>query len=133
MSLETTSIKFTIPMIPVPKARARTVICGGNVHSFTPKATRDAEDFIRAFVSGYPTFAAGVPLAMSIDFYLSRPRSISKKREFPTTRPDIDNYIKLIFDALDGVLFSNDSQIIRLLARKQYGEPRIELEITEII
>ncbi len=126
-------MKIIIPMTPVPKARARTVIRGGKVHSFTPKVTKDAEQFIRAFVRGYPSFASGLPLAMSIDFYLTKPKSVGKKREFPTTRPDIDNYIKLVFDSLDGILFQDDAQIIRLQARKEYGNPsRIEITIEEI-
>lgn len=129
MSLETTSIKATIPMEPVAKGRPKFTKRG---FTYTPKATRDAEDFIRAFVSGYPSFAPGLPLAMSIDFYLSKPKSVGKKREFPTTRPDLDNYIKII-DAFNGILWDDDSQVVQLTARKQYGSPaRIEVVITEV-
>ncbi len=130
MSIETTSIKVTIPMEPVAKGRPKFTKRG---FAYTPAKTKDAEKFIRAFVSGYPKFATGLPLAMSIDFYLSKPKSVGKKREFPTTRPDIDNYCKLILDSLNGVLFHDDGQIIRLLARKEYGSPsRIEISIEEV-
>ncbi len=130
MSLETTSIKFTIPMSPTAKGRPKFTKRG---FTYTPAKTKAAEKFIRAFVSGYPKFAPGLPLAMSIDFYLSKPKSVGKKREFPTTRPDIDNYVKLMFDSLDGILFHDDAQIINLLASKQYGDPaRIEIILEEI-
>ncbi len=130
MSLEITSIKVIIPMEPIAKGRPKFTKRG---FTYTPTKTRDAEKSIRAFVSGCPSFAPGLPLAMSIDFYLPKPKSVGKKREFPTTRPDIDNYVKLVLDSLSGILFHDDGQIVGLLAWKKYGHPsRIEIIIEEI-
>ena len=129
--VEVKFMRIIIPGEPVAKGRPKFTKRG---FTYTPAKTEAAEKYIRAFVSGYPSFAPGLPLAMSIDFYLTKPKSVGKKREFPTTRPDIDNYIKLVFDSLNGVLFDDDSQIISLLASKKYGDPaRIELEINEVL
>jgi Holliday junction resolvase RusA-like endonuclease len=71
-----------------------------------------------------------VPLNIKMGFYISRPPSIAKKRLFPVTRPDIDNYCKLVLDACNRFLWADDSQICALGAFKGYGQPpRIEIEI----
>jgi Holliday junction resolvase RusA-like endonuclease len=120
-------VKITIPIHPVAKARARTVTNNGYTHSFTPKKTKDAEDYIRAFVTGYPKYDPTTPLAVSVTFYVAKPKSCPK-RQYPTVKPDIDNYLKLVCDALNGKVWE-DQQIVRILARKEYGDPRIELEV----
>jgi Holliday junction resolvase RusA-like endonuclease len=39
----------------------------------------------------------------------------------PTGKPDIDNLIKTIGDALNGIMWRDDSQIVMLQARKFYA------------
>jgi Holliday junction resolvase RusA-like endonuclease len=64
--------------------------------------------------------------------YKPKPKSKPKKVIHWTTRPDLDNFIKIL-DALNGVFWVDDSQIIRIDATKQYGEPaRTEIEIWDI-
>lgn len=49
---------------------------------------------------------------------------------FPTKKPDIDNVIKVIADALNGVAYDDDKQIIDVSARKVYSEtPRVDVRI----
>lgn len=53
----------------------------------------------------------------------------SGKVIYKTTKPDVDNCLKAIFDGLNGIVFIDDSRISRVLSEKIYGkEPRIELE-----
>jgi len=127
-------MKITINCEPIPKARARTVVKNGRVMSFTPKATANAESFIRSQIAESKMFfEAGVPLNVKMAFYISRPPSIPKKRLFPVTRPDIDNYCKLVLDACNKFLWADDSQICALGAFKGYGHPpRIEIEIEPV-
>jgi len=126
-------MRLTVLMEPIPKARARTCVRGGVVRSFTPKATADAEAYIRSTVMGNKAFfAKGTPLKVNLAFYINKPPSVSKKRKYPITRPDIDNYTKLVLDALNRYLFEDDSQIVELHATKAYGQPRIEIDVEEI-
>jgi Holliday junction resolvase RusA-like endonuclease len=100
--------------------------------SFTPKATADAENNIRSQLIRYRNvfFQKGVPLRVDLKFFITKPPSVSKKRIYPVTRPDIDNYVKLVCDALNQYLFEDDSQIVELHAIKAYGTPpRIEIEV----
>ena len=81
------------------------------------------------------------PLEAEIDFYLPIPESWTIERkakarcgfELPTAKPDIDNYAKSIFDACNEVFYKDDSQIVRVSARKWYSdEPRIEFRVRQI-
>ena len=129
-----TTLKLIIYSEPIPKARARTCVRNGRVMSFTPKATADAEAYIKMqLVERHEFFAKGTPLKVNLAFYITKPPSVSKKRIYPVTRPDIDNYVKLVCDALNQYLFEDDSQIVELHATKAYGNPpRIDIEIEEV-
>ncbi len=78
------------------------------------------------------------PLVVEMKFY----RSIQKKGSVktkqdkrdgiirPTSVPDVSNYVKLIEDALNGIVYKDDSQIVRLVAEKYYSDnPRTEVNI----
>jgi Holliday junction resolvase RusA-like endonuclease len=124
-------MNIIIPMEPVAKGRPKFTRQG---FAYTPTKTRQAEKFIAAYVKSLsaPIFSAGVPLAMDVVLCCLRPKS-AKKRLYPPG--DIDNYVKLILDALqgDGGIIPNDNQIVQLRAAKRYDETaRIEIEIMEV-
>lgn len=55
-----------------------------------------------------------------------------KGRVNPTTRPDLDNYIKAVFDALNDLVWKDDGAVVNLQASKRYSEnPGICLMIRE--
>lgn len=127
-------ILLSIPLEPTPKARARTIKTKKGYMSYTPKKTTDAEDKIRnAFVnSRFDKFNFDVPLYVDIKFYVNRPKTISKKKIFPITRPDLDNYAKLVTDALEKFAYDNDSQIVTMQISKKYSDsPHIDIYIYE--
>lgn len=102
---------FTIPGEPISKARARVTANG----TFTPKRTRDAEQAVRDCYrtqTATPTIFADDPNAqykLAVDLYMGNRRA-----------RDIDNMVKLVQDALNGVAFKDDSQIYELHSTKQY-------------
>jgi Holliday junction resolvase RusA-like endonuclease len=65
------------------------------------------------------------PVSMKIEFFYEIPKSWSKKKKenakWHTSKPDIDNLVKSILDALNGVAFNDDSQVCMIQARKQYA------------
>lgn len=74
------------------------------------------------------------PVCLFIKIYRSIPKSFSKKKRqaiadgrlLPTTKPDVSNIVKGIEDALNGVWYADDSQIVSLYAIKHYSdEPRV--------
>jgi len=110
---------------------------GGKMRVYTPSATVHAENIIRDAIMEklHPEetiFDPGIPIKLTATFYRSRPKSLPKRVELPVTRPDWDQYGKLLCDALEKFLYDNDSQITSAIIKKRYGSPpRIELEMEE--
>ena len=59
------------------------------------------------------------PVDMDMRFVLAKPRTV--KRDQPIVRPDLDKLVRAVLDALTGVAYEDDSQVVRLSAAKQYG------------
>lgn len=89
--------------------------------AYTPKNTRDYEKLIASLYNG-PKFAEG-PIWVSLTFNEYRTTIEITGMDAETTssklRGDIDNYAKSILDALNGVAFTDDKQIMRLDLRKK--------------
>ena len=74
-----------------------------------------------------------VAVGVEMKFYFERPQSISKKRIHISVKPDIDKICRSTIDAMTGVIFADDAQIIQLVASKYYGIPeRAEITITNL-
>ena len=76
--------------------------------------------------------------ALEVIFYLPRPQSHRKGDTTPhVVRPDVDKLCRAVADALTGIVWRDDSQIIDLMARKRYAESvsqsRVEVTITPIV
>lgn len=82
------------------------------------------------------------PISLIVTFYMRRPKNhygtgknagiLKESAPRPVSiRPDLDNLIKFVCDALNGVYFKDDSQIFNLSAKKLYtdGTPRTEIVI----
>lgn len=126
-------IHTIIYMEPVGKARPRTTIKKGRVVTYTPQKTAHSENLIRDKVMELGQFFdQGVPLSLVATFFRERPKSLSKKVEKPVSRPDWDNYAKLLTDALEKFVYANDSQITTALIKKRFGSPpRVEIIIEQ--
>lgn len=68
------------------------------------------------------------PLALYVRFTLPRPKSAPKSRTWPHVKPDLDKMLRAIGDAMEGIVYANDSQIVVVAASKTYGE-RVGVEI----
>lgn len=60
------------------------------------------------------------PIVMVVTFRLPRPQSLAKKHVHHTKKPDIDKLIRSTNDALTGLLYTDDAQIVDLHTRKRY-------------
>lgn len=139
---------FVIAGKPQGKARARTFYNPklGRVQSMTPENTVLYENLVKqSFVQQADKDARWFnkePLAVYITAFYPIPASTTKKdrqlicsgKLYPTKKPDADNVAKVICDALNGVAYGDDTQIIKLSILKAYTEeqPRVQVCIEEI-
>ena len=79
------------------------------------------------------------PCAVLINAFFEVPKSKSKKfreaalldQERPTKKPDADNIVKAIQDALNGLVYKDDAYIVHLACQKFYSDnPRVEVFVT---
>jgi Holliday junction resolvase RusA-like endonuclease len=123
---------------PIAKGRARFVRSTGI--AFTPARTRTYESHLRLAaqeaMDGRVPFSG--PLLMRVRVTLPIPASFSKRKrvaalegvERPAKRPDWDNYGKIAADALNMIVFNDDSQIVDARVVKQYGErPGMQIDV----
>lgn len=119
---EMMKVSFVVKGKPVGKQRPRTVRnkYTGKTITYTPDATKLFEsDVAKRYkrMSNY-VFKGGV--AMSIFVYVKRPKRQTYK--YPTVKPDTDNIAKTILDALNGVAYADDKQVIKLSVEKFYDD-----------
>lgn len=62
-----------------------------------------------------------VPVWVSVTFRLQRPKSAPKRVIRPTTKPDVDKLARASLDAMTGVLFADDSQVVSLHVQKEFA------------
>lgn len=145
-----TEYKFTIPGQPVAWEReGRRIVTSRSGKTFiahyTKKKTAEAQAMVRACsMSIRPAKPLEGPLLLGIRCYRRVLKGWSKKKldmairgaVRPDTKPDMDNYIKLIKDALNGNLWKDDAQVVEYLPGigKYYAlEPRTEVTIKPFI
>lgn len=128
------SVTFHVPGKPQGKARAKTVRnkYTGNTMSYTPEKDLLYENYIKERflnVSNGMFFEREKPVTLRIVARFLPPKSISKKRtalmlegkELPLKKPDMDNIVKVVADALNGVAYHDDTQIVFVIAKKAYS------------
>ncbi|MCL5421117.1 MAG: RusA family crossover junction endodeoxyribonuclease [Nitrospirae bacterium] len=127
-------ISFTVQTKPVPQARPRFFVRRkGNksfVGAYDPKQCKTFKEVI-AWHARIKMKETGIreatrdPIAISLIFGMGQ----GGKQRFHVKRPDIDNLAKAVKDALKGIVYADDSQIVEAHLYKQYGGPEIRIEI----
>ena len=92
------------------------------VNSAKHKRWRNAVSFAALDLVGPDFQPLDEPLELSVIFYLPRPKSVT--REFPAVMPDVDKLLRAVFDSLSGIIYVDDSRIIRATAQKLYADAR---------
>ena len=114
-------LTVNIPWTPRAKGRPRFSKTGV---PYTPKETKIAEEAVRdAFMDAVgPDFE---PYEGPIELYLHMSNenieiTIQETEDYTQRklRGDVDNYIKLISDALNGIAYDDDKQIVRVMGEK---------------
>lgn len=122
-------IQFTVYGKCTPKGRPRFYRKGSFVGTYTDAKTKDAE---QSFMAQAIKYKPEKPLdgALIVEFNFNRVRPKSKKKDSRwTTKPDLTNFIKQAEDAMNGIFYKDDAQIVKIIAEKSYAD----IDWTEII
>lgn len=136
-------VKFTVLGSPVGKGRPRFKNTGNFVQTYTPKETVSYENLVKLEYRRQCNdfkFDKETPVDMRITAYYAIPKSASKKKKAlmlerkirPIKKPDSSNVVKSIEDALNGIAYHDDTQIVDSQIRRFYGEnPKVVVTIQE--
>ena len=133
------NLTLIIPGEPCAQGRPRFSTHGGFVKAYDPAKSRDYKAYVKmcAIKSMQEQGWTLTEKALSIETraFMSIPSSKSKKFkqaaivgiERPTKKPDVDNVFKILTDALSGIAYKDDKQIVAAKISKWYAEvPRVE-------
>lgn len=121
------TVRLSVPGRPVAKGRPRLT---RNGRTYTPPKTTAYERLVEAewTIAGRPVLHAG-PFALDATFVFDRPKSHRLARGAlranapPLPREDLDNLVKLVCDALNGLAFQDDRWCAQLTAAKRWTTP----------
>lgn len=138
-----TSIAFVVPGVPVGKGRPRFARRGAFVSTYTDSKTASYENLVKLAAAEAMQGRAIIDgaVAVTIALFVTPPASWSQKKQraalehatMPTSKPDVDNVIKGIFDAMNDIVFRDDKQVVDLSVQKRYAEtPRAFVKVTAL-
>lgn len=137
-------VKLVFNVEPQSQLRPRAAYNSQSRHIvvYDPKQTHEYKQRLRQLAQKQYTEAAlADALKVDVSFFRAVQPSISNKERKrringehrPVIKADIDNYIKALFDSLNGVVWQDDKQIVDLSAHKFYSDkPRIEIEVDPV-
>ena len=135
-------IKFTVLGEPTGKQRPKVFKKNGVSRAITPDKTVLYENLVKlSACKDGPVKRLDGEIEANIKAYYSIPKKMTRKNKelieedklHPTKKPDCDNVAKIILDALNGIAYKDDSQVVKLTIEKYFSyEPRVEVEIKEL-
>lgn len=133
-------IELVVYGVPVEAARPK--FSYKTRHAYDPEKSRAYKQYVSLEASKqyHGDLIDKKPLSVHIAIYRPIQTSVSNIEHArraqnihrPIVKPDTSNYVKLIEDALTGVIWKDDNCIVDLSASKYYSDdPRIEVTVTE--
>lgn len=120
--------QFTIPGKPISKGRPKFARQGNFIRTYTPEKTVNYENLVKLAWMQSGCDKLDGDISAKITAYFSIPKSVSKKRRaylidtYYDKKPDADNIAKAILDALNGIAYEDDSQVVSLEVIKVYNQ-----------
>ena len=128
----------------VGKGRPRFARRGNHISTYTPEKTKTYEDEIRMMAKAAMGSSEPLETPVSVYIYISVgvPASFSKQKrkdalaniEKPMKKPDIDNSAKCHLDAMNGIVYLDDKQVVNLHVTKVFAEtPCVQVMVKECL
>lgn len=129
-------IHITIPGEPVAQGRPRFSSANGFFRAYDPPKSREYKHYVKTIALTQNFKPIDGPVVMEVFVYRGTPKAWSSKKRLeaekglhkPALKPDADNYVKSIKDALNGIAYHDDGQVVVLHISKHYSiQPRVEV------
>lgn len=121
---------------PVAQGRPRAFRRGNFIGMYDPKKSSTWKDSIKMQAIAQKAEMLEGAIRMEARFFLTRPKSLPKKVKHHIKKPDVDNLLKSVKDALKSICYHDDSQICLVVVSKEYvseqRKPGVAILITEI-
>ncbi len=132
-------LNIEISARPVAQARPRFYIRWKGFRSFVgayePQKSKSFKDMI-AWTAKLEATKVGLnkpytgPIVLELLFMMGRNRD--RTQRYHTKRPDLDNLVKSVKDALNGIIWKDDSQVVKLKAEKKFGPECVKIKVSFI-
>jgi Holliday junction resolvase RusA-like endonuclease len=130
-------LEIRIPGVPIPQGSLRAFTRNGRAWASSDnprtrpwKAAVTAEAALAVEQAGFETPAYDRrPVAVAITFALPRPKGHFGKKGLlpsaprsPAVMPDLDKLVRAVLDALTGIVWRDDAQVVAIEAYKRYSD-----------
>tara|TARA_R110002012_G_scaffold12690_6_gene56122 strand:+ start:1287 stop:1667 length:381 start_codon:yes stop_codon:yes gene_type:complete len=109
-------MEWSFPISPVAASRPRVSKHGAYFAGPYKIFRREAAEIVDNVLGNWEPLSG--PLTVDLEMFVARPKTTKLDRP----KADIDNFVKAVFDVMNGRLWDDDSQVIRLYATKQWAE-----------
>lgn len=132
----------------VPKGSKRAFVLPGTKRAVMVEANKNTKPWMEAIqdaamrARGHDGTNIQGPVALHVEFYLPRPKSAPKRITRPAKKPDADKLARAVGDALTGILWRDDAQVVWMTIAKEFaggprdpvahGVPRAEIRVAEL-
>jgi Holliday junction resolvase RusA-like endonuclease len=126
------ALEFDVAGRPAPQGSKRYI--GGSAKQggrfieaskYLPAWRKDLMEAASLAIQEQGWVKASGPVEVEVTFFLERPATITKSyRPFPVKPPDLDKLVRSLDSLTDAGVWHDDSQIVRLTARKYYADTR---------
>lgn len=152
-----TAVKFVVHGKPQPAGskkgfynkKAGRVIITDDAKNSRPWKALVSDAAVQAMTTGDPEGQSRIlemgelldgPLMVTLLFYVPRPKGHYGTKgvrpsapDYPAVKPDVLKLARAVEDAMAGIVYRDDAQIVCELLEKHYGEPaRVEVTVTRI-
>lgn len=130
---------FFVRGTPAPKGSTRAFVVAGR--AVTTNANKNTAPWERIVaveaMSHFRDAPTDVPVEVTLGFRLLRPKGHFGARgvkpqapKAPAKKPDLDKLVRCVLDALTGVVWVDDSQVVEVVATKKFSlEPGVQIDV----
>lgn len=117
-------MRITLKITPVPLGRPR--VNTSNRGRYLPKRSQDFRENLQWLLLNETKIGKPFKKPLKVELHFYKPLKTTVRKY-----GDIDNLVKAVLDACNGILWLDDSQIVELHCYKHKGAGKIEIEVVE--